>query len=222
VPLELADELAVDAAWAAAERGSGGIDLLVNNAGSAMFGAIAGLTPDQWNAQMAVLLHGPVRLARQAWAAMRERGRGTIVNVTSLAVELPIPFLDAYNTAKAGLAAFTATLRDEAEGGPVVVVDFRPGDFRTNFTTAMRSRQSAPAVAPSRESRVWARLEALTATAPPPARAARDLERVLRRPRSGVIRSGGFFQVRVAPWGNRLLPERFMRLLRARYFRIGS
>lgn len=217
--LELADEASIDAAWFAAEAASGGIDLLVNNAGSAVFGAVATVTPGQWTRQMAVLLHGPARLARHAWTAMQRRGRGGIVNVTSLAVEFPIPFLDGYNSAKTALAAFTATLRDEAENSGVTIIDFRPGDYRTNFNSAMLARSATPIRDGSREARVWSRLEALTAAAPPVTRAARHLARALQHPRSRIVRSGGFFQVRVAPWGNRLLPERMMRWLRSLYFR---
>jgi short-subunit dehydrogenase len=161
-----------------------------------------------------------VRLARQAVAAMRARRRGTIVNVTSLAVEFPIPLMSGYNSAKAALAAFSESLLIETAGTGVTVIDFRPGDYRTDFNHAAH-RAAGPAGGGAREARVWSRLEALTAAAPAPARAARDLVRALRRGQSGVVRSGGFFQARVAPWGNRLLPAPLMRLLRSFYFRAG-
>jgi NAD(P)-dependent dehydrogenase (short-subunit alcohol dehydrogenase family) len=221
VQLELGDRESVLAAWQRAESESGGIDLLVNNAGAALFGAGAHQAADAWKRQMDVLVHGPVRLAREASRAMLSRRRGTIVNVTSLAVEFPIPYMSAYNAGKSALAAFTASLEAELAGSGVVVIDFRPGDCATGFNRAMHAAGGGPGTDP-REVRVWERLEALMRRAPPPARFARDLRRALARRRSGLVRSGGFFQARVAPWGNRLLPARLMRLVRGCYFRSGS
>jgi NAD(P)-dependent dehydrogenase (short-subunit alcohol dehydrogenase family) len=219
--LELADRAAVDAAWGRAEAESGGIDLLVNNAGGAHFGPWAEQAGEAWQTQADVLLHGPVRLARHAVLAMRARRRGVLVNVTSLAVDFPIPFLSAYNVAKAALAAFTTSLQLELAGSGVVVIEFRPGDCATNFNRAM---QSAPGFSlhDPRAARVWARLESLLQSAPPPERLARDLRRALHRGRPGLVRSGSFFQARVAPWGNRLLPVRMMHVFRSLYFRIGQ
>ncbi len=221
LPLELTADESIDAAWTEAERAAGGIDLLVNNAGSGVFGPVAAVSSEQREREVRVLLHGPVRLSGLAWPRMRERGGGAIVNVTSLAVEMPVPFLDGYCAGKAALASFTEALVFEARGSGVAVLDFRPGDYRTNFNEAMRAGASDARREP-RAARVWARLEQITAHAPPPERAARDLLRALRAGRSGVVRSGGFFQVRVARWGNHLLPARMMRWLRAFYFRIGS
>lgn len=220
VGLELGDPASIAAAWETASAAAGGFDLVINNAGSARFGGLAATDPAQWTAQIDVLLHGPVQLSGLAWEAMRGRNRGTIVNVTSLAVEFPIPFLGAYNAAKAALAAFTASLQLEAAGTGVVIIDFRPGDFRTNFNRAMQAGGAAdmdPGMA-----RVWGKLEALLERSPPPAEAAEALRRALRRGRPGLVRAGSFFQARVAPWGNRLLPARVMRLLHNFYFQTGT
>lgn len=218
--LELGDSASIDRAWGEAEKISGGLDAVINNAGAAVFGSIASLPPEAWDEQWNVLFTGPARLTRLAFDAMRGRGRGVIVNVTSLAVEFPIPYLAAYNTAKTALAAFTEALAIEAAESGVTLIDFRPGDYRTGFNLAMAARSSLTG-ADARTKRVWSRLEGLLAAAPPPERAARDLRRALHRGRPGMVRSGGFFQVRIAPLGNRLLPARFMRLLRRFYFRLG-
>jgi NAD(P)-dependent dehydrogenase (short-subunit alcohol dehydrogenase family) len=218
--LELRDPASVASAWVRADAEAGGIDLLINNAGGAVFGPMSMMSAKQWEDQLATLLFGPARLARHALAAMRVRGHGTIVNVTSLAVEFPIPYLGAYNAAKSALARFTATLQREAEEAGVVVIEFRPGDFRTNFNRAMAAQAGFSATEP-RIARVWSRLDELMQRAPAPARAAADLRAALLRGRSGRVRSGSFFQAKVAPWGNRLLPGAMMRLLRSLYFRTG-
>jgi NAD(P)-dependent dehydrogenase (short-subunit alcohol dehydrogenase family) len=218
--LELADVASIDLAWSKAEQASGGLDLLINNAGAAFFGSFAALPAEAWTRQLTILLDGPVRLTRLAYGAMSARGRGAIVNVTSLTIEFPMPYMTAYNAAKAALATFTESLAMEAKTAGVTLIDFRPGDYNTNFNAAARARGSTPE-SDDRSARAWARLEELLASAPRPARAARDLRRALSRGRPGVVRSGGFFQVVIAPLGNRLLPARIVRLLRGLYFRLG-
>jgi short-subunit dehydrogenase len=216
--LELSDAASIERSWADAQAASGGIDLLINNAGDGVFGSSVDLSSEVWERQIEVLFFGPARLARLAFAAMHARGSGAIVNVSSLAAEFPIPFMSGYNAGKAALSAWTASLVLETTGSGVTVVDFRPGDLRTNFNSAMISRQESQADASPRAARVWARLEAALAASPEPALAARDLRRALVSGRSGVVRSGSFFQARVAPLLQRLAPQRLSARVRARYF----
>lgn len=217
LPLELAEEASIAAAWAAAESASGGIDLLVNNAGCGVFGALAEADAGALSRQMQVLFLGPAQLARLALEAMRARGGGTIVNVTSLAAEFPLPYLGAYSAGKAALAAWTAALGLELQGTGVTVLDFRPGDFRSNFNRAMES-EATFSTAGATSARVWNRYERMLARAPEPRRAAADLRAALRRGRGGVVRSGSFFQARLGPWLNRIAPAGLSRRFQRRYF----
>ncbi len=66
--------------------------------------------------------------------------------------------------------------------------------------------------------RAWSALEAGLAAAPPPGKAACDLRRALLAGRSGVVRSGSFFQARLAPALARLFPRSWVRAATARYF----
>ena len=70
----------------------------------------------------------------------------------------------------------------------------------------------------TRLARVWRRLEANLAAGPGPERAAADLRRALGTGRRGIVRSGTFFQARLAPLAARLLPESWMRGAAASYF----
>ena len=83
------------------------------------------------------MLNATMRLSHAALRRMRERQRGCLVNISSLAVEFPLPFMSAYNVAKAGLSALTESLIVETRGTAINVIDFRPGDFRTDFNQAM-------------------------------------------------------------------------------------
>jgi uncharacterized protein len=96
------------------------------------------------------------------------------------------------------------------------VIDFRPGDYRTAFNKAMHTH--SPTTGASRTAHAWRAVEANLNGAPPPARAAADLRRALLRRRSGVVRSGSFFQARLAPLLARLVPAPLARAAAARYF----
>lgn len=195
----------------------GGVpDLLIHNAGYGVFGPFLSQPVGVWRAQLDEMLGTSLALNRAAYAAMAGRGCGTIVNVTSMAVEFPIPCLPGYNVAKAGLAALSESLMLEAAGTGITVIDFRPGDYRTEFNQSMFA--VSPTSLPERVRRVAARLEATMAAAPAPTRAAADMRRALRRNRSGVVRSGSWFQTVLAPLGVRLLPLALRRAAMARYF----
>lgn len=171
------------------------IDLLVNNAGEGLFGPFELFEPDAIGNQLRVMLHGPIALCHYFYPRMRQRNRGTLVNVASLTAQFPMPFFSIYNSAKAGLSQFSRSLRLEAVGSRVRVIDFQPGDYQTDFN----ANTHIPDWMPDALEKLWQRMESLMARAPSPQRAADDLYRALRLDRAGLIRSGGFFQCRLAP-----------------------
>jgi short-subunit dehydrogenase len=219
VALDLAAPAAAEAAWqrAAAEAG-GAFDLVINNAGYGVFGEFAGIDADVWAAQLDAMLGTTLRLAHAAYRTMRARNRGCLVNVSSLAVEFPLPYMSGYNVAKAGLSALSDSLVFESRGTPIMVVDFRPGDYRTAFNQAMRPSPSSPIGSTVALERVWRKLEANLEAGPAPERAAADLRRVLLGRRRGVARSGSFFQARLGPLLARATPEAVLNGILARYF----
>ena len=91
-----------------------------------------------WQAQIDAMLGATLRITHAAYRGMRERNKGCLVNVSSLAAEFPLPFMSGYNVAKAGLSALSESLLFESRGSAVSVIDFRPGDYRTSFNQAMR------------------------------------------------------------------------------------
>lgn len=203
---------------------SGGIDLLVCNAGFGVFGGFETVAWPEWRAQVDQLLGSTMELAHQWLDGGARAGRDpapALVAVSSLAAEFPIPGLGAYSAAKAGLSAWTLALAAEWTGRGVQIVDLRLGDLRTGFNDAVRKPDSANA-SDARLARIWARLEHTLAAAPPPEVAARQLLDALRANRSGTVRAGSFAQATLAPLGSRLLPLRLQQRLAARYFGVAS
>ncbi|MBL9193681.1 MAG: SDR family NAD(P)-dependent oxidoreductase [Opitutaceae bacterium] len=218
VRLDLRDSPGSEAAFAvAAEAAGGSFDLVIHNAGYGVFGAFETVPATTWIEQLETMLLTTLRLNHAALARFRRRdpARGTLVNVSSLAVEFPLPFMSGYNVAKSGLSALSESLIFETRGSGVTVIDFRPGDYRTSFNQAMSVHASPadPALQP-----YWRALETNLEASPGPELAARDLRRALARGRSGTVRSGGFFQSRLAPWLAGLAPQSWRRAAQTRYF----
>lgn len=221
VALDLSEPEAAEAAFSRAANSVGGsFDLLVNNAGYGVFGGFAEVDFATWQEQLDGMLLTTMRLAHAALRGMRTRGRGCIVNVSSLATEFPLPFMSGYNVAKAGLSALSESLVVETRGSGISVVDFRPGDYRTDFNQAMSSASTAANVSHPQAQRAWHALDQNLRAAPPASRAAEDLRRALLRRRSGTVRSGGFFQAKLAPLLARLVPASVTRAAATRYFNL--
>jgi len=216
VTLDLRNGAEAEAASAQAAAPAGGFDLVINNAGYGFFADALEADAEVWHGQIEDLLQTTLRLGRLALRDMRTKGRGCLVNVSSLAVEFPIPYMSGYNVAKAGLSAWSESVGYELAGTGIAVIDLRPGDFCTDFNRAAERVESGEAKL--RMQRVWARLEAALEGSPSPGRAASDLHRALLRRHRGLLRTGSFFQARLAPFLARFAPAAWCVAVQRRYF----
>ncbi len=223
IALELGDGPAAERAFLDAEKAAGGFDLVINNAGFGAFGAFAHTDFAVWEEQLRVMLVNTARLSHAALRGMLARKRGALVNISSLAAEFGMPYQAIYNTTKAGLSALNESLMYEVKGTGVIVIDFRPGDFRTDFEGSVRRPVGASLLATdpvqeARMARVWRSFTALMQSGPPPAQAAADLRVALLRGRSGTVRTGRFFQAGLAPLLARLGSLNLKRTIQEKYF----
>ena len=92
---------------------AGPIDVLVNNAGIGMLGALEGTSMDTARDVFATNLIGTIAMTQAVLPQFRERGAGVVVNVTSTVTVRPLPFLSVYTASKAGVNAFTEALAVE-------------------------------------------------------------------------------------------------------------
>lgn len=109
------------------------VDLLVNNAGYARAGAFAELTLDEQADMVRLNVNTLVELSRLYLPAMRERGRGGIINVASNAAFQPVPYLAVYAATKAFVLSFSEALGEEVARDGVRVMALCPGATATGF-----------------------------------------------------------------------------------------
>lgn len=214
--MTLDDPKSVDAAWETAKTDGDGFDVLINNAGSGWFDALADMPDAKIRAQFETLVFAPLQLIRLALPDLRAK-RGLVINVTSLAARLPIPYMAPYSAAKAALAALTAALRLELSGSGVRIVDIQPGDIRTNFNDAMQ-----PPAEP-RARAAWDAMAATMSAAPGPETVAAEIYRLIHstaNPPSRII--GDFVQARLAPLAARILPASWIEMILRSHYKLES
>jgi short-subunit dehydrogenase len=209
VALDLGDPNSIAAAFAAAVRDAGKLDVLINNAGSGHFGPAENLSTQTISTQFQLLVFGHIQLMQLALAAMRSQGHGLIINVTSLASRLPVPFMAAYNAAKAAMAAFTMSIQLELPDSQVTIVDLQPGDISTGFNDAISKTSSHDPRYEAKVPKTWEAVDRNMKAAPKPELVAWHVLKLIEQanppPRITV---GDVFQSKIAPLIFRLLPQR--------------
>lgn len=129
---DVREEDSVDALFETVRRHFSNIDVLINNAGTAQASAhVDRLSLEGWRAAIETNLTGAFLCTRAALPLMR-RG-STIVNNVSVAATTPFVGMAAYNASKAGLLAFTNTLREELRARGIRVIAFTPGATDTDI-----------------------------------------------------------------------------------------
>jgi short-subunit dehydrogenase len=221
VRLDLSDPRSVEEAFNAALADAGHFDVLINNAGSGHFGPAENLSEKEIATRFQILVFGQIQLMRLALRMMQAQGEGFIINVTSLASRLPVPFMGAYNAAKAAMASFTMSIQLELPDSRVRIVDLQPGDICTDFNDAAIKAELPDQRYQARIAKAWDKAERNMKNAPKPDLVARCVCELIDQtnppPRITV---GDAFQTKIAPVIFRFLPQRLRLWGLKRYYGI--
>jgi len=147
--LDVTDQDQIDAAVKAAEQGFGGIDVLVNNAGIGYFAAIEEGEADEIRRMFEINVFGLSRMIQAVLPGMRQRRKGCIVNISSLAGLRSAPALGFYNATKFAVEGLSGALLQEVEPLGIKVMVVEPSGFRTDWAgrSANESKKQIPAYA---------------------------------------------------------------------------
>ena len=133
---DVTDEAEVQAAVATILEETGRIDLVINCAGFGISGAVEFTELSEAKRQFDVNFFGMVNVNKAVIPLMREAGRGRIVNISSVAAPVPIPFQTYYSACKAAVNSYTLATANELRPYGVSVCAVMPGDIATGFTDA--------------------------------------------------------------------------------------
>ncbi len=131
--LDVTDEDSVENALAAAVEHFGRIDVLVNNAGYGLVGAIEEANDEDIRAEFETNVFGLLRVTRAVLPGMRAQRSGHILNLSSIGGLIATPGLGYYNATKFAVEAFSEALAGEVKPLGIHVTTVEPGPFRTDF-----------------------------------------------------------------------------------------
>lgn len=138
VSCDITDPQAVKCAVGQVIEESGRLDVLVNNAGFGISGAVEFTDIEEAKRLFEVNFFGNVTVTKEIIPHMRKAGGGKIINIGSVAGELSIPFQAFYSAGKAAINSLTLALRNELKPFKIKVCALLPGDVCTGFTANRR------------------------------------------------------------------------------------
>ncbi|MBQ3108815.1 MAG: SDR family oxidoreductase [Clostridia bacterium] len=208
LPLDVLSEESAAACIAALLEKEGRLDILVNNAGSGIAGPLTDMTTQELSRQLDVNVLGMHRMVRAAMPALFE-SRGSIVNISSVAGFVPIPFQSGYSASKYAVESLSESLRAELHPYGVKVALVEPGDTKTGFTA---SRILTKEVSPRFEAKFCAslaRMEKDEQNGAPPEKVAKAVLRAAKskNPPVRITVGLGYSLLRFV---KRLLPDRLV------------
>lgn len=121
----------------------GKIDVLINNAGVGITGPLEEIPLEEIKNNFETNLFGPIAVMKTVLPHMRKQKKGLIINVTSIAGYMGLPYRSVYSSSKGALELITEALRMEVKSFGIDITNVAPGDFATNIAAG---RYHAPVV----------------------------------------------------------------------------
>lgn len=112
---------------------SGRLDIVINNAGVGITGPIEEIPTEEIRNNFETNLFGPIEVMKAVLPQMREQKSGLIINITSIAGYMGLPYRGIYSASKGALELITEALRMEVKSFGIQITNVAPGDFATNI-----------------------------------------------------------------------------------------
>ncbi|KYP81593.1 3-ketoacyl-ACP reductase [Ferroacidibacillus organovorans] len=132
---DVSNRTEVESAIEVLSKDLGPIDILINNAGTAKFGSVAEMNPDDWEHIVKVNLFGTYYVTRTVLPDMMRRNTGNIINVSSTAGQRGNATTSAYSASKFGVIGFTESLMQEARKSNIRVTALTPSTVNTELAS---------------------------------------------------------------------------------------
>lgn len=143
VALDVRDKQSIVNCVAEVIQKAGRLDVVINNAGVGITGPIEEIPTEEIKNNFETNLFGPIEVMKAVLPQMRLQQSGLIINVTSIAGYMGLPFRGVYSASKGALELITEALRMEVKSFGIHITNVAPGDFATNIAAG---RYHAPVV----------------------------------------------------------------------------
>jgi len=187
---------------------SGRIDVVINNAGVGITGPLEELPTVEIRNNFETNFFGPIEVMKAVLPQMRSQQSGLIINVTSIAGYMGLPYRSVYSASKGALELLTEALRMEVKSFGITITNVAPGDFATNIAAG---RYHAPVLQGSDYEVVYKRtLEAMNEhvdSGSNPNEMAKAVYEIIQNPRPKIHYKVGVFMQKFSIVLKRLLPD---------------
>ncbi|OOV26480.1 short-chain dehydrogenase/reductase [Flavobacterium sp. LM5] len=187
---------------------SGRIDVVINNAGVGITGPLEEIPTVEIRNNFETNFFGPIEVMKAVLTQMRSQGSGLIINVTSIAGYMGLPYRSVYSASKGALELITEALRMEVKSFGITITNVAPGDFATNIAAG---RYHAPVLQGSDYEVVYKRtLQAMNEhvdSGSNPNEMAKAVYEIIQNPRPKIHYKVGVFMQKFSIVLKRLLPD---------------
>lgn len=143
IALDVLDKSSIENAVQEVIVAEGKLDVLLNNAGAGITGPIEEIPEEEIKRNFDINFFGPINVIKAVLPHMRNQNSGLVINVTSIAGYMGLPYRGVYSASKGALELLTEALRMEVKGFNINMTNVAPGDFATNIAAG---RYHAPIV----------------------------------------------------------------------------
>ncbi|AWK06758.1 short-chain dehydrogenase/reductase [Flavobacterium crocinum] len=152
VALDVRNAASIQTAVSKIIETSGRLDIVINNAGVGITGPLEEIPTEEIRNNFETNFFGPIEVMKAALPQMRKQNSGLIINITSIAGYMGLPYRSVYSASKGALELITEALRMEVKSFGVEITNVAPGDFATNIAAG---RYHAPVIKDSAYEKVY-------------------------------------------------------------------
>lgn len=209
IALDVRNTESIKAAVARVISISGRIDVVINNAGVGIIGPIEEIPTEEIRNNFETNLFGPIEVMKAVLPQMREQKSGLIINITSIAGYMGLPYRGIYSAAKGALEILTEAIRIEVKPFNIEVTNVAPGEFATNIAD---HRYHAPVLENSAYKTVYGKTVQLineqVSDGHDPIEMAQAIHAIINTPKPNVHYKVGPFMSRFSIVLKRILPDK--------------
>ena len=220
--MDVTEDASVEQAVRTVHERQGRIDVVINNAGNGIAGAVEETSPREALAQFDTNFFGVHRVCRAVLPIMRQQRSGVIINISSLAGLLAVPFQAFYSASKFAMEGFTEALRMEVRPFGIRIALIEPGDFKTEFPVNRRNTAEAEKSDVYREAaeRCVGVMREEEKNGHAPVAVARLVERIIHDPSPRLRYTVGPVGERLGPKLKSILPYRLYEYLFMKHYKL--
>lgn len=209
IALDVREAVSIQLAVATIIQEAGRLDIVINNAGVGITGPLEEIPMDEIKNNFETNFFGPIEVMKAALPQMRAQQSGLIINITSIAGYMGLPYRSVYSASKGALELITEALRMEVKSFGIQITNVAPGDFATNIAAG---RFHAPVVQGSAYEKVYAgvlqTMDAHVDSGSNPNEMAEAVYRIIQNPNPKIHYKVGVFMQKFSIVLKRILPDK--------------